>query len=105
MYAAWLDDPSLADSLLHSALQSVLRRVMAAFDPGSRIDRAPGRGEGVLPAPVAIGVRVLGCEGVWQVDAAEAVAKISLMQRTSSAQMRPKRLDERSWEHRDTVLL
>jgi hypothetical protein len=65
--------------------------------------RPLARGEGVLPALLPFGRRLLTCEGVGEVYATEPLAQFRLVQGTRALQLSPEGLDERGRQHVDAV--
>ena len=98
-----LGDSGHAYRLLHGTLDRLRIGMMAAFDARARIDRAHGRGENVLPCPLAPGVRVFPGERVGQENLAALVPKISLVERTDAHEMLAERQDKGAGKNRHAI--
>ena len=74
--------PGISCGLFDGFLNHRLVEVVAADGVGSRIGAAGAGGEDVLPAPVGGGFGVLAVEGCREVDAAEAVGDVLVVELT-----------------------
>ena len=72
-------DPGVEHRLADGALDDRLVQMMPPFDPGPRIDAPPLGREDVLPAPLAVGAGVLALERVGEIDAAEPLRDVPVV--------------------------
>jgi hypothetical protein len=76
MATGGLEDPAAADGGPDGALEGAFGGMVASDDAATGVDRAAGGGEEVLPAELAIGVRILRRQGMGQMGAAVALLDI-----------------------------
>ena len=99
-----LGDARVAHRLPNRALDRLLLDVVPPNHPRTRIDRAvPGRKD-VLPPPVARSVWILAVERIWQVDLAESLLHVLLVQHPNLSQVGLQRLDQHRGQHRHPIL-
>jgi hypothetical protein len=92
-------------SVLDCTLQYIGTRVVSPLGTRAWIDGSARRREDILPAPLAVRVRILAIEGKRQGNATVALCKIAFMEEAHATEMCLCRLDQRSRQHRDAIFL
>ena len=105
VHARGLDDLSITYCASNRLLNSGIGNVMASLDCRTRVDRAMRGGKDILPRPFPIGVRILPCQRMGQIDAAETLAQIALVQKLHPIQLALQWIDKRFGQGRDAILL
>ncbi len=99
-----LGDPGGATRGRDRALDDLLVEMMAADDPVQRVSGAAAGRKDVLPRPAATGLGIFARERERQVDFAESLGKVLLVQRAHLREMRAQRLQQPLRQHRAPVL-
>src|SRR5262249_34831618 len=90
--------------LADRALQRLAVRVMAAADPGTRIERQRTLRKQPLPGPALSGRRILALVGIRELHAAEAALAIVLEERLEPLHVLAQILHERLRQHGHAIL-
>ena len=87
VHAGRFHDAGAAHCPLDRTLQHIGARVMPALDMPAGIEGSAGRREDVLPAPLAISVRILAIEREREVHATIALCQVALVEQVDATQM------------------
>ena len=104
MTARGLVDACLANGIAHRLLQSGFPNVMAPFDAGARINRAPFRRENILPAPLTVRMDILAFQRIRQINRCETFLQVLLVNRPDTFQLPLKWRNQLLGQHRESIL-
>src|SRR5881392_464886 len=93
----------VADGVLHCVLQKAFGQMMPALAARTRINRQSRRSKNILPAPFAVGVRILSLQRKRQKDTPKSILQILVVLRFRLGQMSLEWLRQIDRKHRSAV--